>query len=106
MEVANLIVVSCLSVGCVIFYGYINYFRIVIELKKSNKDVTWSNLFLFRSFSVFHVKYNLDAAYPNSEVYKLSKRYDKLVPYYYLSLVAIIVLVFIMIGINKTIGEK
>lgn len=94
------IIAFLLILSCTIFYGYINYLRIVIELKIDKKNITLINLLFFRRIAFIHSKYSFDSEYPDKNILALSKGYDKLVPWYYISFGLIAALVLVMIAVR------
>lgn len=79
-------------------HGYMIYLRLQLETKLEQKPA--DKIFYPLRLLAFHHRYHLDPAYPDAQVHRLARHYDRLVPLYYLSfvLVAIAVLLATLAG--------
>jgi hypothetical protein len=97
-------IIACILVVCMAFYGYMTWLRTTIDLMIAGKPTRWDDVLLYgRSFFLlfnFHVRYHLHDEYPQKEILKLSRRYDKLIPFFYGSFVVIPVVVLLMVWIR------
>ena len=81
--------------------GYVTYLNNIIDLKMNDQKVTLKNLLFHHKLTLFRHKLNLNENYPKRDVYLLSKKYDKLIPYYYAMYFFIAAVTSIMILIHR-----
>lgn len=74
-------------------HGYMIYLRLQLETKLEQKPA--DKIFYPLRLLTFHHRYCLSPAYPDAQVYRLARHYDRLVPYYYLSFVLIAIAVWL-----------
>jgi hypothetical protein len=82
-------------------YFYLICLKIKLSIKIEKKDFTLKpRLFHYHPRIVFHVKFNFYDSYPDKEILQLSRKYDRLIPIYYLHFVLIAALIIRMVLIK------
>mgnify|MGYP001547874709 CR=1 FL=1 len=80
-----------LVLAIALLHGYMIYLRLQLEAKLEQKPAY--KVFYPLRLLVFHHRYRLNPAYPDGQVYRQARHYDRLVPVYYLSFVLIAIAV-------------
>jgi len=78
-------------------YFYLNYLKLKLELKIQKKEFKIQLRIFDYPRIVFHVKYNFYDTYPDKDILAQSKKYDRLIPVFYLHFALIVVLFLIVI---------